>query len=195
MCLDLGYSIEPHIDTEKLFVEIGETINLTCYLNTKEVDWHFKDKNLTTTIISNGLQLQVSQPIIFDFENFDETIDETEISDNPTSIFRMQRGNGGQKLKYRVTSDLHFTHLLTVYVQGAQDEGSYQCIDSISESPVKKTIMVILSNKKVIFKIKYKISNFNFLKLWKTIQELSRPDFQRTGRRRFSCTFVRFYSI
>ena len=142
----MGYAIEPLIETEKLYVDIGDTINLTCYLNTKEVDWHFKDKNLTTTIISNGLQLQVSQPVIFELGA------QSEAQESP--VFRSQqqqleqRETGSQKLKYQVTSDLQFTHLLTVYVQGAQDEGSYQCIDSISESPVKKTIMVILSNIK-----------------------------------------------
>ena len=117
-----------------MYAETGEPINLTCLLNTKEVDWHFKDKNLTTTIISNGLQLQVYQPIqqLLLLPKREHEEEEQQQQQQPL-------------LKYRVTSDLAFTHSLTVFVQGEQDEGSYQCVDSVSESPVKKTIIVILS--------------------------------------------------
>lgn len=146
-----GYAIEPHIETQRIYVDIGKTINLTCLLNLKEVDWHFKDKNLTTTIISNGLQLQVFQPIYLPDNEGEEERQRQYQTD--TVMYHLRQRDASienrkkyTKLKYKVSSDLHFTHRLTLYVQGEQDEGSYQCIDSISESPVKKTIMVILKN-------------------------------------------------
>lgn len=40
---------------------------------------------------------------------------------------------------------MQFKHELTLYVEGRKDEGSYQCVDSTSDVPVKKTIHVILS--------------------------------------------------
>ena len=48
-------------------------------------------------------------------------------------------------VKYKLSSDRRSTHTLTLYIQGKQDEGSYQCVDSKSETPVKKTIHVLLS--------------------------------------------------
>lgn len=48
-------------------------------------------------------------------------------------------------VKYELISDRHSTHVLKLYVQGTQDEGSYQCVDSKSEVPIKKTIVVYLS--------------------------------------------------
>ena len=145
------------IELERVYANIGDTINLTCYLFTKEVDWHFKDKNLTTTIISNGLQLQVMQPLFINNNNNNKRLKHRMIhalNDDYNLKKKKQRhdrnrnantNNNFKQLKYKVTSDLHFTHMLGVYVQGEQDEGSYQCIDSVSESPVKKTIVVILS--------------------------------------------------
>ena len=53
------------METERKYVNIGDQINLTCNINTHEIDWHFKDTNLTTTILSYGLQLQIRQPIIY----------------------------------------------------------------------------------------------------------------------------------
>ena len=35
--------------------------------------------------------------------------------------------------------------MLSIYIQDKQDEGMYQCVDSKSETPVKKTIKLILS--------------------------------------------------
>jgi hypothetical protein len=172
-------SPSPVTELERVYASIGETINLTCFLYTKEVDWHFKDKNLTTTIISNGLQLQVTQQPLFVSSNNNNNnnnnnyiIDDDNFEQQQRRLRQRRRfqhdgdqggGGGGDRqkrrhstrqqkprqqqklLKYKVTSDLHFTHMLGVYVQGEQDEGSYQCIDSVSETPVKKTIVVILS--------------------------------------------------
>jgi hypothetical protein len=119
-------------------VSVGDTVNLTCNINTREVDWHFKDKNLTTTILSYGLQLQVAQPNIYDFEDFSKSF--------RFNDYDMQSSNEQQQVvKYKVSSDRQFTHMLSLYVQGEQDEGSYQCVDSKSEQPIKKTIRVVLS--------------------------------------------------
>ena len=142
-------------ELERVYASIGDTINLTCYLYTKEVDWHFKDKNLTTTIISNGLQLQVTQQALHvnDITNENRRLKHRAImiTNNNKKRLRHDRNRNTRLLKYKVTSDLHFTHMLGVYVQGEQDEGSYQCIDSVSESPVKKTIVVILSEFLFLF--------------------------------------------
>jgi hypothetical protein len=35
-------SFESIIEKETLLVNIGDVINLTCIINAKEVDWHFK---------------------------------------------------------------------------------------------------------------------------------------------------------
>jgi hypothetical protein len=118
-------------ESEKLYVNIGDTINLTCIIDTKEIDWHFKDNNLTTTILSYGLQLQVapqaSSSAAAQYNDFNDLL-------------------VNEHQKYKVTSDRQSIHMITVQVQGNQDEGSYQCVDSKSEIPVKKTIRVILSN-------------------------------------------------
>jgi hypothetical protein len=139
------YSIETQ--PELMYVDVGDLINLTCHVNTREIDWHFKDKNLTTTVISYGLELQVIQPIYIDTANPD-----------PISTYdkfnKMSRRSGaGQHriLKYKVTSDKQFTHMLSVFVQGEQDEGTYQCIDSKSETPLIKTIRIILSKLSIFF--------------------------------------------
>ena len=149
-------NVESNVEKEMLLVNIGDTINLTCHINTREIDWHFKDKNLTTTVLSYGLQLQVAQPVLFDLVedlstktgaggNYDQ-YDEFEA---PHENGRTQRNTAfahtNHLFKYRVSSDRELTHVLSLYVQGAQDEGSYQCIDSKSETPIKKTIYVYLS--------------------------------------------------
>jgi hypothetical protein len=140
------------IESESVFVNVGDTINLTCIINTREVDWHFKDKNLTTTILSYGLQLQVRQPIIYDLNDYN-TIKYSDYNNNNNQNFE---SNFNEQLsifkrnepiiKYKLSSDLEYTHMLTLYIQGSQDEGSYQCVDSKSDSPIKKTIRVSLSN-------------------------------------------------
>jgi hypothetical protein len=137
--------IENHLESEKIFASIGDTVNLTCNINTREVDWHFKDKNLTTTIISYGLQLQVAQPNIYDFEDFS----------NSFRLNDYDLRNDQQILKYRVSSDRQFTHMLSLYVQGEQDEGSYQCVDSKSEQPIKKTIRIVLSKLSTLKSIRH----------------------------------------
>ena len=127
---------------------MGDTINLTCILNIKEVDWHFKGKNSSTTILTYGLQLQVVQPVIYELSqpsqqqllNDDDYLDSVQIY-RPTRI-------RNQLDKYKVSSDRQSHHMLTLYIQGSQDEGSYQCVDSNSETPIKKTIRVILSKLK-----------------------------------------------
>jgi hypothetical protein len=128
---------------EQLLVNIGDTINLTCNIQTKEIDWHFKDKNLTTTILSYGLQLQVASQSAQYEETFN-SFKPGEYDDFQTKQ-DVSLNAGQQIVKYRVSSDRQSTHMLTVHVQGNQDEGSYQCVDSKSEIPVKKTIRVILS--------------------------------------------------
>ena len=35
--------------------------------------------------------------------------------------------------------------MLSVYIEDKNDEGSYQCVDSKSETPIKKTIKLLLS--------------------------------------------------
>lgn len=154
-----------NIEREILLVNTGDTINLTCHISTTEVDWHFKDRNLTTTVLSYGLQLQVAQPVLFEPTvedtrtdvNYDVIGDDYQSPDDlfgtndKASSNRLQQRNTAYShhsphmFKYRVSSDHELTHVLTVYVQGPQDEGSYQCIDSKSESPIKKTIQVYLS--------------------------------------------------
>ncbi len=135
-------------------------------INSKEIDWHFKDKNHTTTILSYGLQLQVTQPVLFTAAA-DETgasyLNRQENNQEEQDFYDLHRNLNGYErgarnvaspssmlpqrrvAKYRVTSDRALNHVLTVYVQGAQDEGAYQCIDSKSETPIKKNIYVYLS--------------------------------------------------
>ena len=143
-------------EREILFVNVGDQINLTCHIQSKEIDWHFKDRNLTTTILSFGLQLQVAQPIMYDlisaaaaepslmYSDYGSGGDSffANMNDNerPASFIEPQKF-----VKYKLSSDRHSMHVLTLHVQGAQDEGSYQCVDSKSDVPVKKTILVYLS--------------------------------------------------
>jgi VCBS repeat-containing protein len=102
---------------EIIYVTSGELTNLTCFIQTSEIDWHFKDSNSTTYIISNGLKLQLIKPT----------------------------KNEEFNLKYHVTSDERSYHMLSIYIQGKQDEGIYQCVDSKSETPIKKNIKLLLS--------------------------------------------------
>ena len=146
--------LDPSVEIEKLFVDIGELVNLTCNINAKEIDWHFKDKNLTTTIISNGPYLQVEQSHI-PAEN------EVLLLDGGASPLT-RRNSLSAALKYRLSSDRHSSHMLTLYVQGSQDEGSYQCIDSKSETPIKKTIRLILSKPPTSDLIEPPFNPFNF---------------------------------
>lgn len=134
------------IESEQLFVNIGDTINLTCNIDTKEIDWHFKDRNLTTTILSYGLQLQVApQSAQYDMNDIRFGVDYED--------HLKQQDNSLKMIKYKVSSDRQSTHMLTLHVQGNQDEGSYQCVDSKSEIPVKKTIRVILSECLCVFAV------------------------------------------
>ena len=112
--------------------------------------------------------MQVAQPIILNIENEENKLseflnnnneyDEDEFESLPDSenLNRVNNNNNNRRrntayshvsqfYKYRVSSDREMTHILSLYVQGQQDEGSYQCIDSKSESPIKKTIRVHLS--------------------------------------------------
>jgi hypothetical protein len=143
--------MESTVDKEILLVNVGDTINLTCKINAREIDWHFKDRNHTTTILAYGRQLQVTQPVLFDVSRYEASDQELEdFDDTKRDRVRAARSEAtGRRLqpKYRVTSDRAQHHVLTVYVQGAQDEGSYQCIDSKSETPIKKNIYVYLSKQ------------------------------------------------
>ncbi len=125
-------------EVESIFVSIGDTVNLTCNIAIPEVDWHFKDTNLTTTILSYGVQLLVNQAIIY------TAMDSNIINDENFQDIQYPSSND-EILKYRLSSDMHFKHQLTLYIESSKDEGSYQCVDSKSETPVKKTIHVILS--------------------------------------------------
>lgn len=133
-------------------MNVGEKVNLTCNIHTKEIDWHFKDKNQTTTILSFGLQLQVAQPLLYELNNDNDLYDHqagdlsgTETPDFFYSIQRSPKAARSKLLKYQLSSDRQSNHVLSLYVQGVQDEGSYQCVDSKSDVPVKKTILVYLS--------------------------------------------------
>ena len=116
-----------------LHVAKGSVVNLTCSIHTQEIDWYFKDINSTTNVISYGLQLLSVKPI--------RQNNDVEKRNSPVVLY-----------KYRVSSDNHSHHMLTVYIQGKDDEGVYQCIDSKSDMPIKKTIRVALC-KKIILKI------------------------------------------
>lgn len=140
-------------ETEQLYANIGDTINLTCSIDTREIDWHFKDRNLTTTILSYGLQLQVApQPHQLFQQQIQYDLNDAKYNDydDATSSSNYKQDYHAQPVKYRVSSDRQSIHMLTLYVQGNQDEGSYQCVDSKSEIPIKKTIRVILSNDLII---------------------------------------------
>ena len=127
---------------------------MTCFFNTEEVDWHFKDKNLTTTVLAYGLELQVSKQILLN--NNDQSF----LNGNSFKYDEYDTQQPQQYIfKYKVGSDKQFTHMLTLYVQGTQDEGIYQCIDSKSENPIKKTISLVLSKFiNLIFTVRNKIN-------------------------------------
>lgn len=139
---------------EKIYADIGDLINMTCFFNTEEVDWHFKDKNLTTTILAYGLELQVSKQIFLSADDqitknlmkYEADYDVSRSNNNNQAAYRFVRDSEPFVFKYKVGSDRQFTHMLTMYVQGNQDEGIYQCIDSKSENPIKKTISLVLKN-------------------------------------------------
>ena len=140
------------IETEDLLVNVGDTINLTCLINIKEVDWQFKDKNLTTTFLSFGPQLQVRQSIMYEADERAPTdyLDDQHYHEH-NSMFNNNKRNRMPIVKYRVSSSLvDQTHMLTLYIQGSQDEGSYQCVDPKSDAPIKKTIRVFLSKSSLI---------------------------------------------
>lgn len=132
-------TVEPSYETEILNVNIGDLVNLTCNVNTKEIDWYFMDTNKTTTELSKGLQLYVSDRMRKNFENQILDVEEFTLENNQIEIQRTPL------VKYKVTSDGLSTHTLTVYIESKRDEGSYQCIDSFSDSPLKKKISVHLS--------------------------------------------------
>jgi hypothetical protein len=150
---ELPYGVHPsslssmqssRVENEVILVDIGDQVNLTCYVNTNEIDWHFTDKNLTKTIISNGLQLQV--PVLHYFE------DNVYSSNNINDLMMMRRRSphmANLPTKYKVSSDKRSIHMLTLFMQSAQDEGAYQCIDPKSENPTRKNIRIILSKHTV----------------------------------------------
>lgn len=133
-----GPKIIDQPEIESIFVSVGDTVNLTCNIAIPEVDWHFKDTNLTTTILSYGTQLLVNQAIIYNSDHLKGMLGSEHFHD-------MQYPSLEEEiLKYRLSSDMQAKHQLTLYIEGNKDEGSYQCVDSKSEQPVKKTIHVIL---------------------------------------------------
>ncbi|RNA39193.1 hypothetical protein BpHYR1_009510 [Brachionus plicatilis] len=132
-------TIEPSYENEVLNVNIGDLVNLTCKVNTKEIDWYFMDTNKTTTELSKGLQLYVSDRINKKLES--QTFGLDEFMQEKSEIERQAK----PLVKYKVTSDGLSMHTLTVYIESKRDEGSYQCIDSFSDSPLKKKITVHLS--------------------------------------------------
>lgn len=134
-------TIEPSYESEIFFVNIGDLVNLTCKVDTKEIDWYFMDNNKTTIELSKGLQLYVSDNIRKNIENQNVNFDKESMLEN--NIIEYQIPN---LVKYQVSSDGLSTHTLTVYIESKQDEGSYQCIDSLSDSPLKKKILINLSN-------------------------------------------------
>lgn len=134
--------IVEHPEVETIFVNVGDTVNLTCNIAIPEVDWHFKDTNLTTTILSYGTQLLVNQQIIYNADNLNSMLRQSEHYQEVQYPSLEE-----ETLKYRLSSDMQIKHQLTLYIEGNKDEGSYQCVDSKSEQPVKKTIHVILSKK------------------------------------------------
>lgn len=182
-----------------IYAEIGETVNFTCNINAREIDWHFTDRNGSTTILSNGLMLIVQQPLIYDFSNIGSIYSKSSSSSASSSASaRIAKHHGRPKhhnnnyyndnndidveseyqlnddeitnanqkkiLKYRLNSDFKSKHMLSLYVQGVQDVGAYQCVDSRSESPIKKKISLILSKKKLLllFLKFYKKKSFSF---------------------------------
>lgn len=133
------------MERETIFANIGDKINLTCHIRAREIDWHFKDKNHTTTILSFGLQLQVASQPSGSSSGFDFADYLNGFGGVDNDLF--MASNQEKSVKYALSSDRHSTHVLTLNVQGPQDEGAYQCIDSKSEIPVKKTILVYLSKR------------------------------------------------
>lgn len=133
--------IVEHAEVESIFVNFGDTVNLTCNIAIPEVDWHFKDTNLTTTILSYGTQLLVNQQIIYNADSLNSMLRNEHYQEVQYPSLEEET------LKYRLSSDMQIKHQLTLYIEGNKDEGSYQCVDSKSEQPVKKTIHVILSKK------------------------------------------------
>lgn len=132
------------LERETIFANIGDKINLTCHIRAREIDWHFRDKNHTTTILSFGLQLQVASQPSGSSSGFDFADYLNGFGGVDNDLFMST--NQEKSVKYALSSDRHSTHVLTLHVQGPQDEGAYQCIDSKSEIPVKKTILVYLKN-------------------------------------------------
>lgn len=138
---EIHNSVVEQPEIERIYVNIGETVNLTCNIATREIDWHFMDMNLTTTILSYGLQLQVRQAVIHNAHNFQE-----QLNDYHFQELHYDNKLDEQVLKYKLNSDMQSNHQLTLYIESSKDEGSYQCVDSKSETPVKKTIHVILKS-------------------------------------------------
>ncbi len=116
-----------------LYAANGEPVNLTCTINTDEIDWYFMNSNSTTKQISTGTRVQILKHV------------HTALPKKLTKTNKF--------LKYRVNSDHNLNHILTVHVEGKEDEGVYQCIDSKSEKPVKRMIKLLLS--KIFVEVKY----------------------------------------
>ena len=186
--------------TERVFARVGQLVNLTCHFAGVEVDWHFKDTNLTTTVLAYAHELQVTKKVrvtstsstsssreafvptdneVDDLEaDYDEghrpsdeeeeagggdpghinrSFEHDEHNDYDDSTWSETRAtrtrepasrlNAYQlKAKYAVNSDKAMQrHVLSVLIEGSEDEGSYQCIDSNSDSPIKKNIYLFLS--------------------------------------------------
>jgi hypothetical protein len=56
--------------------------------------------------------------------------------------------------------------MLSIYIEDKSDEGSYQCVDSKSDTPIKKTIKLFLSKffLKFISVVALKLKNFSILR-------------------------------
>lgn len=134
-------TIEPSYESELLFVNIGDLVNLTCKVNTREIDWYFMNNNRTTIELSKGLQLLVSDQIRKSIENQNVNLDKESMLENNEIEYQIPN-----LVKYKVSKDGISTHTLTVYIESKRDEGSYQCIDSFSDSPLKKKFLINLSN-------------------------------------------------
>lgn len=91
------------------------------------------------------MQLQIVKPIHIHHHNHNHNSNQYQYSLKQTRNHDNTHDKLKHLFKYKVISDHNSFHLLSVYVQGKQDEGTYQCVDSKSETPIKKTIKLFLS--------------------------------------------------
>ena len=64
--------------------------------------------------------------------------------------------------------------MLSVYIEDKYDEGSYQCVDSKSDTPIKKTIKLFLS-KQIFLLFLGKLNYFCFFILENESNQLKVP--------------------